>query len=67
MKKRKLNYEQLANLLLNYILENLNMDGLEIVELLLEGGFTNDDLFKLGFDNDDIELAQERINEGLVK
>jgi hypothetical protein len=55
----------LASSLLVFVRENF--DEVEIVEKLLEWGFTYEDIRELDFDLETIEQAQERINEGLCK
>jgi len=61
----KLDYKKLANTLLDYVLETINMDIVEITELFLEKGFSYDDVLSLGFEQETINQAQERINKGL--
>jgi hypothetical protein len=61
----KLDYKKLANTLLEYVLETINMDIVEITELFLEKGFSYDDILSLGFEQETINQAQERINKGL--
>ena len=62
----KLDYKKLANTLLEYVLETINMDIVEITELFLEKGFSYDDILSLGFQQKTINQAQERINKGLA-
>jgi hypothetical protein len=57
-------YEMLAKSLLNFVKENF--DEVEIVEKLLEWGFTYEDIRELDFKDKVIKLAQKEINKGLI-
>jgi hypothetical protein len=61
----KYEYQTLASSLLVFVRENF--DEVEIVEKLLEWGFTYEDIRELDFDLETIEEAQEKINQGLIK
>jgi hypothetical protein len=61
----KYEYEMLANSLLVFVRENF--DEVEIVEKLLEWGFTYKDIKELDFDLETIAQAQKEINKGLIK
>jgi hypothetical protein len=61
----KYEYEMLANSLLNFVRENF--DEVEIVEKLLEWGFTYEDIKELGFTLETLKKAQKEINKGLIK
>jgi hypothetical protein len=61
----KYEYEMLANSLLVFVRENF--DEVEIVEKLLEWGFTYKDIKELDFDLETIKQAQKEINKGLIK
>jgi hypothetical protein len=61
----KYEYEMLASSLLAFVKENF--DEVEIVEKLLEWGFTYEDIKELDFDFETIKKAQKEINKGLIK
>jgi hypothetical protein len=61
----KYEYEMLANSLLVFVRENF--DEVEIVEKLLEWGFTYKDIKELDFDLETLKKAQKEINKGLIK
>jgi len=52
---KAINYEQLSQDLLEYLLDLKDTHGL--IELLVNMGYNSDDLIELGFDNDDILLS----------
>jgi len=52
---KTINYEQLSQDLLEYLLDLKDTHGL--IELLVNMGYNSDDLIELGFDNDDILLS----------
>jgi hypothetical protein len=60
-----INYKKLANNLLDFMIDNFEL--VEVVEILIGNGFTYDEVLTLGFEQETIEQAQERINKGLCK
>ena len=61
---KKFNYETLANTLLDFMCEAFDI--VEVVEILIGNGFNYDEVLTLGFEQETIDQAQERINKGLV-
>ena len=59
----KLNYKQLANVLLDCMCETMGI--VEVVEILIGQGFSYDQILSLRFQQEVIDQAQERINKGL--
>jgi hypothetical protein len=59
----ELNYKQLANTLLDFMCEAFDI--VEVVEILISQGFSYDEVLTLGFEQETIDQAQERINKGL--
>ena len=59
----KLNYKQLANVLLDFMCEAFDI--VEVAEILISQGFSYDEVLTLGFEQETIDQAQERINKGL--
>ena len=59
----KLDYKQLANVLLDFMCEAFDI--VEVAEILISQGFSYDEVLTLGFEQETINQAQERINKGL--
>jgi hypothetical protein len=59
----KLDYKQLANVLLDFMCEAFDI--VEVAEILISQGFSYDEVLTLGFEQETIDQAQERINKGL--
>jgi hypothetical protein len=59
----KLDYEQLANVLLDFMCEAFDI--VEVAEILINQGFSYDEILSLRFSQKVINQAQERINKGL--
>ena len=61
----KLDYKQLANVLLDFMCEAFDI--VEVAEILINQGFSYDEILSLGFEKETIDQAQERINKWLGK
>jgi hypothetical protein len=59
----KLDYKQLANVLLDFMCEAFDI--VEVAEILINQGFSYYEVLTLGFEQETIDQAQERINKGL--
>jgi hypothetical protein len=59
----ELDYKQLANVLLDCMCETIGL--VEVVEILIGQDFSNDDILSIGFEQETIDQAQDRINKGL--
>ena len=59
----ELDYKQLANVLLDFMCEAFDI--VEVAEILISQGFSYDEVLTLGFEQETIDQAQERINKGL--
>ena len=57
---KKLDYKQLANVLLDSICETIGI--VDAVQILISQGFTNDEILFLRFDIETINKAQEIVN-----
>ena len=57
---KKLDYKQLANVLLDSICETIGI--VDAVQILISQGFTNDEILSLRFDIETINKAQEIVN-----
>lgn len=58
---KKFNYENLANYLLDSLLDVYNL--YEVLKILIGGEFETDLLLELGFSIDDIELTKKEIEK----
>lgn len=58
-------WKQLANFLLDYILDSIGVN--ETIALLLNGGMTPTDLMLLGFAEEDIIAIFDRLAKDIVK
>jgi hypothetical protein len=59
---KKFNYEELANYLLDSLLDVYNL--YEVLKILIGGEFETDFLLELGFSIDDIELTKKELTKG---